>query len=268
MKKILSCLLAMCVVIGCAGTAAAASLDSDLVGLWQFERSDNLDDLDFESYVEYTADGLYIFQMVVNHDFIRSMSTDQYETNDGQIIFSGDQHVFYTVENDVLTTTAYWPGREPVVQVFHRIAERPPILLSLQRCGDYTYMVGDDGNAVIAKYEGDSEKESTLIIPDNLDGHRVTSVREYAFLLYSFSDVILPDSVTVIDDYAFCNAHIKSIVIPAGVEKIGEDAFTAYDEATSSLKPMPGLTLVVVKGSIAERYCQEHGIPYEYAKTD
>ncbi len=268
MKKILSCLLAMCVVIGCAVSAAAASLDSNLVGLWQFERSDNLDDLDFDSYVEYTADGLYIFQMVVNQDFIRSMSTDQYETNDGQIIFSDDQHVFYTVENDVLTTTAYWPGREPVVQVFHRIAEGPPILLSLQRCGDYTYMVGDDGNAVIAKYEGDSEKESTLIIPDNLDGHRVTSVREYAFLLYSFSDVILPDSVTVIDDYAFCNAHIKSIVIPAGVEKIGEDAFTAYDEATSALKPMPGLTLVVVKGSIAERYCQEHGIPYEYAKTD
>ena len=71
MKKILALLLAVCVVMGCAGTAAAASLDSDLVGLWQFERSDNLDDLDFESYVEYTADGLYIFQMVVNHDFIR-----------------------------------------------------------------------------------------------------------------------------------------------------------------------------------------------------
>ena len=55
MKKILSCLLEMCVVIGCAGTAAAASLDSELVGLWQFERSDNLDDLDFDSYQRAAA---------------------------------------------------------------------------------------------------------------------------------------------------------------------------------------------------------------------
>ena len=268
MKKILSFLLTVCVVLGCMRAVAAASLDSELVGLWQFERSDNLDDYDFASYVEYTADGLYIFQMVVNQDFITSLKTRPYETNDGQIIFSDDQHVFYTIENNVLTTTSYSLSHEPLVQVFHRIAERPPILLSLQRCGDYAYMVGDDGNAVIVKYEGDSEKEDTLIIPDNLDGYRVTSVREYAFLSDRFSTVILPDSITVIDNYAFCNALVKSIVIPASVERIGEDAFTAYDEATSSLKPIPGLTLVVRKGSLAEQYCQEHGIPYEYTKTD
>ena len=70
MKKSLALLLAVCVVLGCAGAAAAASLDSELFGLWQFERSDNLDDLDFDSYVEYAADGLYTFQMVVNSDLV------------------------------------------------------------------------------------------------------------------------------------------------------------------------------------------------------
>ena len=262
MKKILALLLAVCVVIGCAEAMAAASLDSDLVGLWEFERSDDMDDFDFASYVEYTAEGLYIFQMVVNSDYIRSVSTDRYETNDGQIVFSDGLHVFYTVKDDVLTTTAYWPGREPIIQVFHRIAEQPPILLPLRRCGDYTYMVEDDGNAVIVQYEGQIGKEGILTIPDHLDGHRVASVREYAFLSCSCSGVILPDSVTLIDDYAFCNAHIKSIVIPASVKEIGEDAFTAYDEASSSLKPMPGLTLLVREGSYAEQYCKDNGLAY------
>ena len=64
MKKILSFLLTVCVVLGCTRVVAAASLDSELVGLWQFERSDNLDDDDFASYVEYNRPEVAIIKVV------------------------------------------------------------------------------------------------------------------------------------------------------------------------------------------------------------
>ena len=68
-------------------------------------------------------------------------------------------------------------------------------------CGDYQYILLDNGTVEITEYSG-TDKE--LIIPNLLDGYAVTSIGDGAF--YSCSeliDVTIPDSVTVIGEDVF-----------------------------------------------------------------
>lgn len=67
------------------------------------------------------------------------------------------------------------------------------------------------------------------------------------------SDVTLPETVVEIGDYAFNGcASLDSITIPAAVTTIGEDAFDGCS----------WLTIYGSTGSEAERYADEHGIPF------
>lgn len=72
----------------------------------------------------------------------------------------------------------------------------------------------------------------------------------------SLTEINLPDGLNSIGTKAFgaCSA-LERITIPASVTKIGEDAF--YD--------CKALTAVVYRGSYAASYCEENGIPFEYA---
>ena len=96
--------------------------------------------------------------------------------------------------------------------------------------GDFEYSVSGD-TAEITKYKGSA---STLVIPSEIDGKKVTGIGRMAFAsCTTLTDVTIPDSVTSIGDWAFsdCDA-IVNVKIPDTVTYLGEYAF----RSCSSLK--------------------------------
>lgn len=87
----------------------------------------------------------------------------------------------------------------------------------------FKYTVEDD-EVTIKGYEG---SETTLTIPSEIDGKKVTKIGANAFdSNTSITSVEIPDSVTTIDSYAFYNATaLESVSIPESVTTINEGAF-------------------------------------------
>ncbi len=90
-------------------------------------------------------------------------------------------------------------------------------------CGDFSYIVLEDGTAEIAKYSG---KNKDLVVPGELDGFNVSGIGDYAFSNSILTSISIPDSVTGIGNYAFnwC-VSLTSILIPNSVMSIGNYAF-------------------------------------------
>ena len=81
--------------------------------------------------------------------------------------------------------------------------------------GDWEYIVAD-GNITITGYVG---KEANIIVPEVIDGKKVTVIGEDLFWANdTVENVILPESVTTIECYAFsfCD-NLKNITIPSNV---------------------------------------------------
>lgn len=70
----------------------------------------------------------------------------------------------------------------------------------------------------------------------------------------SGGDVTIPKGVTSIGEKAFywCDS-LTSVTIPKGVTSIGDEAFSKCNNR---------LTIYGKKGSYAEKYAKEHGIPF------
>lgn len=83
----------------------------------------------------------------------------------------------------------------------------------------------------------------------------VISIGNSAFSCTSLTSVTIPDSVTEIGDYAFNWTNLTSVTIPDSVTKIGNDAFGETHN----------VVLVVSRGSYAEQYAIENGIPYNWS---
>ena len=97
--------------------------------------------------------------------------------------------------------------------------------------GDYQYSVLGDGTVEIEKYLG---SDSSIIIPQNIEGKKVTCIGSSAFADHEeIIDVIVPDSVKSIDGYAFSDcSNLEKIVLPDKMDSLGLGAFCAC----SSLK--------------------------------
>ena len=89
----------------------------------------------------------------------------------------------------------------------------------------FRYRLLEDGTAEILAYIG---KELSLVIPETLDGHPVTSIGDEAFYNYRYSleDTVIPASVTHIGSDAFALTDLGTIEIPAGVVSMGENPFS------------------------------------------
>lgn len=92
--------------------------------------------------------------------------------------------------------------------------------------GDFEYKI-NGSEVAITKYVGD---ESSVYIPDYIDGRKVTKIRHRAFaLLDEFQNSIefirLPAYLEEIDDYSFIGTNLKSIVFPQSLRIIGQEAF-------------------------------------------
>jgi hypothetical protein len=116
--------------------------------------------------------------------------------------------------------------------------------------GDFEYSVKSDDTAIIEKYSGYGYN---LIIPDAIDGHRVTEIGKEAFSKNEYihtvmipegvmvigesafqscknlKSVKLPSSLQIIDNLVFGGCALSSVEIPDACKVIGNDAFYSCD---------------------------------------
>ncbi|WP_019639838.1 leucine-rich repeat protein [Paenibacillus fonticola] len=87
---------------------------------------------------------------------------------------------------------------------------------------DYIYVNNGSGTVRITGYRG---TDTSIEIPNTLDGQTVAAIGNYAFSEKNLESVIIPDSVTSIGEYAFYKNNLQSVTIPEFVRSIGEGAF-------------------------------------------
>ena len=90
--------------------------------------------------------------------------------------------------------------------------------------GDFEYEINYEDCITILEYKG---SDTSVTIPDTIDGRKVTSIGGYAFRdCTSLTSVTIPDSVTSIEQYAFrdctslTSVTISSVTIPDSVTRI------------------------------------------------
>ena len=128
-------------------------------------------------------------------------------------------------------------------------------------CGDYEYILLEDGTAEITSYLGDARD---LVIPGVLDGYSVTRIGDGAFEspireewsfptgISNLVNVTIPEGVISIGDNAFslCSA-LQSITIPDTVTSIGDYVFFGCVNLRNITIP----NSVVSVGANPIRYC-------------
>lgn len=90
--------------------------------------------------------------------------------------------------------------------------------------GSYTYQIYDDDTVIIVNYSG---SETNLVIPDTIEGKKVTAIGYAAFMdNASIQSVKLNKSLEMIDSYAFCACtSLTSVTGGDNVWRIDECAF-------------------------------------------
>lgn len=89
---------------------------------------------------------------------------------------------------------------------------------------DYSYTVLDNGTVRIDRFHG---KGSSVIIPSEIDGKKVTIIGSSAFENeYNLTELVIPEGVTTIGEYAFryCSA-LNKLTLPESLEYIKYEAF-------------------------------------------
>ena len=132
-----------------------------------------------------------------------------------------------SVPGSVAETLA--PVPEPTVE-----PTPEPISMSNVHC---TFLYNDSG-ITITGYEG--ELPADMILPEEIDGKKVTSIGISAFNnCSSLTSVTIPEGVTSIGSQAFRNcSNLTSVTIPEGVTSIGSYAFSTCSSLTSVTIPV------------------------------
>ena len=131
-----------------------------------------------------------------------------------------------------------------------------------QRCNSELEIAVDSGNERFEVKDGVlfDKKEKRLITALGKEKYEVPEgtkiIGDYAFYECSeLSEINIPEGVTAIGAEAFYDCYrLTEITIPESVTDIGAEAF-AY---------CGSLTAVIVRGSYAEKYCIENGVPFVY----
>ena len=111
-----------------------------------------------------------------------------------------------------------------------------PASNEMYECGDYIYILMEDGTAAIINYIGAA---SELEVPGEIEGHPVAYIADGAFYQCdSLTSITLPDGVTSIGESAFswCGS-LASVTLPDGVTSIGNSAFRSCFSLTDITLP-------------------------------
>ena len=111
-----------------------------------------------------------------------------------------------------------------------------PASNEMYECGDYIYILMEDGTAAIINYIGAA---SELEVPGEIEGHPVAYIADGAFYQCdSLTSITLPDGVTSIGESAFswCDS-LTGITLPDGVTSIGNSAFRSCFSLTDITLP-------------------------------
>ena len=126
--------------------------------------------------------------------------------------------------------------------------------------GSYEYEVVDS-TVKIVKYTGN---ESSIKIPDSINGRSVTKIGEYAFEeKQSLTEVILPNKLESIGDFAFFGCiKLKKLDIPQTVKEIGQNA-VGYFEKNNIMYPVDGIVIIGHENETVKKYANECGFSYK-----
>ncbi len=203
--------------------------------------------------------------------------------NSYAIGYAKENKMMYTIEKGSSTRDTETTGQSP------RASKRID--------GDgYSYYILEDGTAELKDYyyaaKSGNDEQGTLIIPEEVDGYKVTVIGCLAFSKREdVVKVIIPDSVIVIGDTSFSMCpSLKEVVLGNSVATIGSAAFGYCDNLTHLTIPEsvtsiafnafwvmvmdegkrlriqnPALTLTVSRDSAIEKYCIDNGIKYVYS---
>lgn len=95
--------------------------------------------------------------------------------------------------------------------------------------GEYTFKENEDGTITLTGYTG---KDSTLYIPDKINGKTVTAIGESCFAgKLCLNTVHIPEGVADVGNYAFecCNC-LRKVYFPDSLKSIGDGAFSGCQE--------------------------------------
>lgn len=122
-------------------------------------------------------------------------------------------------ENSFKTTTS---GNFKITAKSGTLASNEIFITAENNYSDFDLVVRDDKTYSIINYKGNNKE---VVIPQKINGIKVTSIGERAFEMKSITAVIIPDTVNYIENWAFCNNSLSSLVIPDSVIFIGDVAF-------------------------------------------
>lgn len=103
--------------------------------------------------------------------------------------------------------------------------------------GDYEYSLSED-NAIIRSYSGN---EADVVIPGEIDGHKVIEISYEAFKgNTAIETLVIPDTVTVLRNGAFKECtNLREVVLPDSITEIGDYAFYQCEKMTIPSKRLP-----------------------------
>lgn len=103
--------------------------------------------------------------------------------------------------------------------------------------GDYEYSLSED-NAIIRSYSGN---EADVVIPGEIDGHKVIEISYEAFKgNTAIETLVIPDTVTVLRNGAFKECtNLREVVLPDSITEIGNYAFYQCEKMTIPSKRLP-----------------------------